>query len=347
MTEHAVAIKGKLETIRGESSTQDGLHPFPEGWYVVAESRELARGELKERRWLGRTIVYWRDLNGDVCVADGICPHLGSHLGPASGGKLNNGNLVCPFHGFEYDVSGKCVRARDVKPPRSAQLTRYTVAETCGLIFAFFGDNSDSPRWQTPVFPSDHLARGIRRMRFKAHPQTTSENSVDVNHLEEVHGYREISQVRDTRVLGPFLFSSYSFTRNMLTFGLRKVKIAVEILIGVWGLGVSTVRVATEYGILARQWVLSTPIDGELIDMWLIVDIRKLPKWWWLRKFVQVPMAKVAAELAVNDLELEVAKDSVIWDKQSYRANPAFSSLDRDISLFRRYCKQFYSRVAQ
>ena len=340
-------MEGRIESLHRESSVRDRLYPFPEGWYVVEESRELACGELKERKWLGRTIVYWRDLHGDVCVADGICPHLGSHLGPAAGGKLNNGNLVCPFHGFEYDVSGKCVRARDVKPPRSAELTRFAVAETSGLIFAYSGGNLDNPRWKTPVFPDDILARGIRRMTFRAHPQTTSENSVDINHLEEVHGYTHLKKLRDTEVCGPFLFSAYSFTRKMLTFGLRKVNFDVEIQIGVWGLGVSTVNVSTEYGILARQWVLSTPIDGEMIEMWLIVDIRKLPNWWWLKSLLRTPAAKLASQLAVNDLEIEVSKDAVIWDKQNYRSRPAYSASDRDISLFRRYCQQFYSKVAQ
>lgn len=328
-----------------EPLREDALYPFPEGWYVVEESRELAYGELKERKWLGHSIVYWRDLNGDVCVADGTCPHLGSYLGPAAGGKLKNGHLVCPFHGFEYDVNGTCVRARDVKPPRSARLKRFAVAETNGLIFAYFGGDGGNPRWRTPVFPTDTVARGIRRMKFRAHPQTTSENSVDMHHLEEVHGYTELTKLRETEVCGPFLFSSYSFTRNMLTFGLRRLKLAVEISIGVWGLGVSTVNVATEYGILARQWVLSTPIDGEMIEMWLIVDIRRLPNWWWLRSRLRSPAAKLAAKLAVNDLEWEVTKDAVIWDKQSYRSRPAYSALDRDISLFRRYCEQFYSKV--
>ncbi len=339
-------MEGKVELVHSEPLVQDVLDPFPEGWYVVAESRELACGELKERSWLGRSIVYWRDSNGDVCVADGICPHLGSHLGPTAGGKLKNDNyLVCPFHGFEYDVTGACVRARGVKPPRSAQLSCFAVTETSGLIFAYFGRDGENPRWQTPVFATDTVARGIRRMRFRAHPQTTSENSVDVHHLEEVHGYSGIKQLHETEVSGPFLFSSYSFTRNMLTFGLRKVRLGVDISIGVWGLGVSTVDVSTHYGILARQWVLSTPVDGEKIDMWLIVDIRKLPNWWWLKGVLRTPVAKVAAQLAVNDLELEVAKDAIIWDRQRYRARPAFSALDRDISLFRRYCEQFYSQV--
>lgn len=338
-------MQDSVAKVYEEPIARSTLHPYPEGWFVVDESRNLPHGQLKERTWLGRSIVYWRGSYGDVCVADGICPHLGSHLGPSAGGRLREGNLVCPFHGFEYDVSGKCVRARDVTPPRSARLRRFNVTETCGLIFAYFGQEGDEPRWQTPVFSNDVITRSSRRMKFRAHPQTTSENSVDFNHLEEVHGYTNLVKLHETEVSGPFLFSSYSFTRKMLTFGLRIFKLDVEISIQVWGLGVSTVDVATEFGFLARQWVLTTPIDGEFVDMRLVIDIRKLPSWWWLKSVLRTAVATIAAQVAVNDLKLEVTKDSIIWRQQNYRTTPAFSALDRDISLFRRYCEQFYSRV--
>lgn len=327
--------------------TDGQRYRYPEGWYVVAESRELASGELKERAWLGRSIVYWRDLEGDVCVADGICPHLGSHLGPTAGGKLKNGNLVCPFHGFEYDINGKCVHVHGVKPPRSAQLARFAVTETCGLIFAYYGGDATTPRWQAPIFASDSIARSVGRITLKTHPQTTSENSVDMHHLVKVHGYAQVAKLRDMEICGPFLFSSYSFVRKMLTFGLRKIKIAVEISIGVWGLGLSTVDVYIERGIVARHWVLSTPIDDEMLEMWLIVDIRKLPSWGWPISLLRLPVAKVAAKLGLKELIWDVKKDAIIWDNQRYRSRPAYSALDRDISMFRRYCLQFYSKVAQ
>ncbi|MYB31254.1 MAG: Rieske 2Fe-2S domain-containing protein, partial [Acidobacteria bacterium] len=28
-----------------------------------------------------------------------VCPHLGSELGPAAGGRVRDGRLVCPLHG--------------------------------------------------------------------------------------------------------------------------------------------------------------------------------------------------------------------------------------------------------
>ena len=37
------------------------------------------------KTWLGERIVVWCNEDGDVCVAESVCPHLGSDLGPVRG----------------------------------------------------------------------------------------------------------------------------------------------------------------------------------------------------------------------------------------------------------------------
>ena len=74
---------------------------FPEGWYFVASRKDLEKAKLVRKTWMGTEIVASGE-NGHVCVAEAYCPHLGSDLGPSVGGRVRNGRLVCPFHGFEY-----------------------------------------------------------------------------------------------------------------------------------------------------------------------------------------------------------------------------------------------------
>ncbi len=62
----------------------DELPAFPEGWYFVASRESILRKQLIEKTWLGEEIVAWCDKAGRVCVADAVCPHLGSYLGPAA-----------------------------------------------------------------------------------------------------------------------------------------------------------------------------------------------------------------------------------------------------------------------
>ena len=52
----------------------------------------------------------------------------------------------------------------------------------------------------------------------------------------------------------------------------------MDIDIAVWGLGVSTVDIRGRNGLHARNWILSTPVVGELVDMWLAVDVMRLPR---------------------------------------------------------------------
>ena len=184
-------------------STAVPLDPFPDGWYVIGESDDIRVGKLIEKIWMGEQIVVWRGPDGTVCVADAFCPHLGSHLGPTTGGRIRNGNLVCPFHGFEYDVTGQCVATPTAPPPRSARLRRFETAEVNGFVFAYHGRTPDEPTWQVPDFSGGPSFRAAKRLRFPGHPQTTSENSVDLAHLGHIHGYRELEQTTPTTVDGP------------------------------------------------------------------------------------------------------------------------------------------------
>ena len=96
--------------------------PFPDGWYFFASRETLRKQSLVEKTWLGEDIVAWCNGQGVVCVADACCPHMGSHLGPNVGGMVRDGCLVCPFHGFEYDVTGQCVATPSAPAPKTARL---------------------------------------------------------------------------------------------------------------------------------------------------------------------------------------------------------------------------------
>lgn len=214
--------------------TADSLPPFPDGWYLVAPGTHLQAEQLLQKTWMGQEIVAWRDGRGAVCVADAFCPHLGSHLGPETGGVIRNGNLVCPFHGFEFDTSGRCTATPMAPPPKGARLRTYPVQEINGFIFGYWDQAGRAPAWSIPdLAPDGGRGRSLKRLRMRTHPQVTTENSVDFGHLRYIHGYDDLKQVAPTNVEGPCLTSFYSFTRHMLTQGLRWVRFAITIKISV------------------------------------------------------------------------------------------------------------------
>lgn len=122
----------------------DTLSPFPEGWFFVTTRKALLREKLIEKTWMGEEVVAWCDGEGRICVADAMCPHLGSHLGPTVGGIVRDGCLVCPFHGFEFDTTGQCVATPNAPAPKAAKLKVYETREILGLVFAWYGSNDDN-----------------------------------------------------------------------------------------------------------------------------------------------------------------------------------------------------------
>ena len=321
------------------------LDPFPDGWYLIEPAEQLREGQLMQKTWMGREIVAWRDRGGAVCVADAFCPHLGAHLGPEHGGVVRDGKLVCPFHGFAYDTTGRCVATPHAPPPKSARLRSYAVQEVNGFVFAYWDRHGREPIWRIPdASPDGWAGRSIVRRRLRSHPQATTENSVDFGHLSYVHGYGALKQLAPTVIDGPFLRAFYTFRRRMLTRGLRRFRISVNIEISVCGLGVSLVEIhspATDLRVL--QWVIATPVDGEWIDLWLAVDPKGRPRVPGLGMLPSWISRRFIPRILRHELELDVMKDARIWATQRYQPMPALSKDDHDIYRFRRYCEQFYA----
>src|SRR5689334_19872265 len=75
-------------------------------WYVGLSSARLGRRPVPVRLF-GRELVAWRDAAGRPVLAARYCPHQGASLAL---GKVTNGQLRCPFHGWLFDGTGTCVQ---------------------------------------------------------------------------------------------------------------------------------------------------------------------------------------------------------------------------------------------
>mgnify|MGYP000650348235 FL=1 len=96
------------------------FHPYPNSWFVVAFSHELAPGGVMPLHYFGQELVLFRTEDGAARVLDAYCPHLGAHLG--CGGVVQGNKLRCPFHGWQFaGESGQCVEVPFAAkiPPRA------------------------------------------------------------------------------------------------------------------------------------------------------------------------------------------------------------------------------------
>ncbi|MYK38803.1 MAG: Rieske 2Fe-2S domain-containing protein [Gemmatimonadetes bacterium] len=328
----------------------DTLPPFPEGWFFVTTRKALLGEKLIEKTWMGEEIVAWCDGEGRICVADAMCPHLGSHLGPTVGGIVRDGCLVCPFHGFEFDTTGQCVATPNAPAPKAAKLKVYETREILGLVFAWYGSNGRPVQWDLPDGPpsaAEWGEPGFRTLRFRGHPQETAENSVDFGHLRYVHGYDNVTPVGSVTVDGAYLKSCFDFKRVRRILGIKDLVYDISAVTHIYGLGYSLVEIHEKtIDMNARLWVLLTPIDGTLIDLVLVSQLREIRK---PRRFITglgfLPMKlrqRLMNYILLSQQKRDVLQDVVIWERKRYQTPPRLCRADGPIGTYRRYCRQFY-----
>ena len=324
--------------------------PYPEGWYFIATRQAVEKVKLAQKTWMGEKVLIWCDKDGKICVSETYCPHLGADLAPAAGGCVRDGRLICPFHGYEFDTTGQCVATPFAPPPKTAKLRVYETQEIEGLIFAWWGLGGRAPHWSLPTVPPDQEGWSsfeINTLRFPGHPQETTENSVDLAHLRYVHGYDNVDPVIDVSIDGPSMEAGFDFKRVRKIAGPATMTFDCSAKLRILGLGYSYVEVREQsIGMDLRLWVLATPVDGELIDLTLVSQVKEIrnPK----RKlaglgFLPTKMrAPIMNKFIASQQKDDVMQDVVIWSRKQYRSRPRLCRSDGKIMPFRNYCAQFY-----
>lgn len=346
-------MEGKLARMQPEDSRhapEGASSVLPEGWYFIAPRETIERRSLIEKTWLGQEIVVWLGTGNQIRVADAICPHMGSYLGPTAGGRVENGRLVCPFHKFAYDTDGRCVGTPtpQASPPRSARLGIIPTQELSGMVFGWWSSLGRPPQWPLPPLEDDGYAWSgldVRQCRFPGHPQDTTENVADMTHLAQVHGYEDVRPgAVDSD--GAYLRGTFDFSYQRRLLGIN-VKVAPTVRVLVAGLGYSLVQHSVPaLDLHGRFWVLATPVDETELELTLAVRVRELahpqrpimglrflPTSW--RKHVMVRI--IGSEQARF-----VSQDIPIWSGVHFRVQPALSAADRFVPIYRRYAAQFY-----
>ncbi len=349
-----VTISGDDRTtstaLRRQAVLAPKLPPFPEGWYFLTTRKAVEHAKLIQKTWMGENVVIWCDGDGRVCVAEAVCPHLGADLGPAAGGRIHDDRLVCPFHGYEFDTTGHCVATPFAPAPRTAVLRVFETRDIHGLIFGWWGIDGRAPAWTLPKEPLEQEGwcdYDITTLRFPGHPQETTENSVDLAHLRYVHGYDNVDRPRRMTIDGHRLESRFDFKRVRTIARFATMTFNVSAVTHIYGLGYSFVDIREHsIGMNMRMWVLATPVDGTLIEMTLVSQVREIrnPKrlivgLGFLPLRLRAPL--INKFMALQQKE-DVLQDVVIWGRKRYTSRPRLCRSDGEIMPFRYYCAQFY-----
>ncbi|MDC3332797.1 aromatic ring-hydroxylating dioxygenase subunit alpha [bacterium] len=161
-------------------------------WYPIVVDTELTDKPARVQV-LGTKLVAFRDADGNPAVVSDTCIHRGGALG---NGWVEDGKLICPYHGWAYDNSGKCVSiptmsAGTDKIPARAKVDSYPVQVRYGIVFAFLGDLPEEERpdiWECKEFNDpEWRCNDVHVFDVNYYYERSVENGLDPAHNEYVH----------------------------------------------------------------------------------------------------------------------------------------------------------------
>ncbi|MBP7506230.1 MAG: aromatic ring-hydroxylating dioxygenase subunit alpha [Prolixibacteraceae bacterium] len=202
-------------------------------WYIVLDSKELKKNKPLKIKRFNENLVIWRNDDREIsCILDRCC-HRGASL---SCGKIHEGEIECPFHGFLYDKTGKVTlipaNGKNAKVPETMKVKSFEAYEDFGYIWLWYGDKE---RISTKPFYFNEL-RDFSYSGFKdnwaIHYSRAIENQLDVVHLPFVHK-TTIGRGNKTLVNGPVVIREDDlitfYVNNMVDDGKTKPLKPVEI----------------------------------------------------------------------------------------------------------------------
>lgn len=163
---------------------------FADFWYIVALSDQLQPNTVLARSLLGEWLAIFRGEDGQPVALRDRCLHRSSRL---SAGKICNGALQCPYHGWIYDRNGNVIavpsEGDSFKPSPQRQAKHYATREQDGYVYVRL---AETPSIDFEPFSMPHYqARGWETVRvinrFANNVTNCAENFIDIPHTAFVH----------------------------------------------------------------------------------------------------------------------------------------------------------------
>jgi phenylpropionate dioxygenase-like ring-hydroxylating dioxygenase large terminal subunit len=163
------------------------VHALRDFWHPVGWAADVGDGPYRSVL-LDTVVVVWRDGHGVLRAFRDLCLHRGTAL---SLGTIEDGCLVCPYHGWAYGADGQCVKIpqfpADRTIPDRVRIADYRCEERYGLVWVCLGE----PQSPIPAFPEWDDAT-YRHVPCAAYTWDTSaprmvENFTDFGHLGYLH----------------------------------------------------------------------------------------------------------------------------------------------------------------
>ncbi|EAW33964.1 Rieske 2Fe-2S domain-containing protein [Lyngbya sp. PCC 8106] len=173
---------------------------FFKNWYPLSPVEDLNPQQPTPVTLLGINLVIWKPKSSQTYqVFLDECPH---RLAPLSEGRVdeNTGNLMCSYHGWEFDQNGICTSIPQAEKPEIVSknkenfcATQFPTQEANDLLWVWADPNSSEQAAKTPLplSPQIDASQGfvwssfVRDLEYDW--QTLVENVADPSHVPFAH----------------------------------------------------------------------------------------------------------------------------------------------------------------
>ena len=165
---------------------------FRRFWQPVALSSELpeADGTPLRLKVLGEDLLAFRATDGQVGLIDPRCAHRGADL---FFGRNEEQGIRCVYHGWKYDVSGKCVELPNVTPGSgyhdNMSITAYPTREFGDMVWAYMGPPehmpAELPQLEVGLVPPGQ--RFVTKRLQQCNWAQSMEGALDTAHFSFLH----------------------------------------------------------------------------------------------------------------------------------------------------------------
>jgi phenylpropionate dioxygenase-like ring-hydroxylating dioxygenase large terminal subunit len=166
---------------------------FRRYWIPAMYASELPEPDSDPVRitLLGERLLAFRDSEGALGLVHEFCPHRGVSL---FFGRNEECGIRCSYHGWKFDVSGRCVDMPS-EPDESnfrdkVRLTAYDLIEQGGVLWAYMGPPEHKPappslEWS--LLPPAH--RYVSKRIQECNYLQALEGGIDSSHVSTLHRY--------------------------------------------------------------------------------------------------------------------------------------------------------------
>jgi phthalate 4,5-dioxygenase oxygenase subunit len=190
VTQMLSATENQLLTRVGPGTPMGDL--YRRFWLPILVIEELPEPDCTPVRIqvLGERLVAFRDSEGRVGVLDERCPH---RLASLFWGRNEEGGLRCVYHGWKFDVTGRCLDLPNTQEGETyrekvSTFAAYPAEERGGLVWVYMGPRQSMPPvpgFELNLVPESH--RYISKMFIRGNWLQGLEGDIDSSHVSFLH----------------------------------------------------------------------------------------------------------------------------------------------------------------